>query len=189
MNHPAYIALVDAHSEGDSGTYHINLVHLETLLHRCTLHAGESRMVGLSIDTVVLQRLSHHLRVLAGQAVDDARIALTALDEAVDELQLLLLRALLTDGETEVRTVEAADERLTVEMQLLDDVLARNLIGCSRERHHRDIAEILVEQTQLGVLRTEIMTPLADAVSLIYGKERYLDVAEEKRNLADQLLG
>ena len=112
-----------------------------------------------------------------------------ALDEAVDELQLLLLRALLTDGETEVRTVEAADKRLTVEMQLLDDVLARNLIGSSRKCHHRDIAEILVEQTQLGVLRTEIMTPLADAMRLVNGEERYPDVAEEERNLADQLLG
>ena len=112
-----------------------------------------------------------------------------ALDEAVDELQLLLLRALLTDGETEVRTVEAADERLTVEMQLLDDVLARNLIGCSRERHHRDVGELLAEQTQLVVLRTEIMPPLADAMRLVYGKERYPDVAEEERNLADQLLG
>lgn len=96
----------------------------------------------------------------------------------VDELQLLLLGAFLTHGETEVGTVEAAHEGLSVQMQLVDDVLAGNLIGCSRKRHHRNATEFLVKESELGILRTEIVPPLTDAVGFIHGEERDLDVTE-----------
>ena len=96
----------------------------------------------------------------------------------VDELQLLLLGAFLTHGETEVGTVEAAHEGLSVQMQLVDDVLAGNLIGCGRKRHHRNATEFLVKESELGILRTEIVPPLTDAVGFIHGEERDFDVTE-----------
>ena len=178
MNHPAHVALVDAHSEGDGSAYHLYLVHLETLLHRGSLLGRESGMIGFGIDAMRLERLCHHLRVLAREAVDDACFFRATGDEMVDELQLLLLGAFLTHGETEVGTVEAAHEGLSVQMQLVDDVLAGNLIGCSRKRHHRNATEFLVKESKLGILRTEIVAPLTDAVGFIHGEERNLDVTE-----------
>lgn len=107
----------------------------------------------------------------------------------VNEFQLLLLRTFLAHGETEVRTVEAAHEGLAIQMQLVDDILSGNLIGSSRERHHRHAIEFLVQESELGILRTEIVAPLTDTVGFIYGEERNLDVAEQIRYLAEEFSG
>lgn len=107
----------------------------------------------------------------------------------VNEFQLLLLRTFLAHGKTEVRTVETAHEGLAVQMQLVDDVFSGNLIGCSRERHHRHAIEFLVQESELGILRTEIVSPLTDTVGFIYGEERNLDVAEQIRYLAEEFFG
>ena len=178
VNHPSHVALVDAHSEGDGSAYHLYLVHLETLLHRGSLLGRESGMIGFGIDAMRLECLCHHLRVLAREAVDDACLFGATGDEMVDELQLLLLGAFLAHGETEVGTVEATHEGSSVQMQLVDDVLAGNLIGCSRKRHYRNATEFLVKESELGILRTEIVPPLTDAVGFIHGEERDLDVTE-----------
>ena len=107
----------------------------------------------------------------------------------VNEFQLLLLRAFLAHGKAEVRTVEAAYEGLAIQMQLVDDIFSGNLIGSSRKRHHRHTIEFLVQESELGILRTEIVAPLTDTVGFIHGEERNLDVAEQIRYLADEFFG
>ena len=189
VNHPAYVALVDTHSEGDGSAHHFYLVHLETFLYRGSLLGGESGMIGFCLYAMLLQSLCHHLRILAREAVDDACLVWATGDEMVDELQLLLLGAFLTHGETEVGTVEAAHEGLSVQMQLVDDVLAGNLIGCGGKCHHRNAPETLVKESELRILRTEIVAPLTDTVGFIYGEERNLDVAEQIRYLAEEFFG
>ena len=189
MNHPAHVALVDTHSEGDGSAHHFYLVHLETFLYRGSLLGGEPGMIGFCLYAMLLQSLCHHLRILAREAVDDACLVWATGDEMVNEFQLLLLRAFLAHGKTEVRTVETAHEGLAVQMQLVDDVLSGNLIGCSRERHHRHAIEFLVQESELGILRTEIVAPLTDTVGFIYGEERNLDVAEQIRYLAEEFFG
>lgn len=135
-------------------------------------------MIGCGIDTHIDKFLSYHFGVLAGETVDDACFFRMITDEAGDVLELCLFGALLSYGEGEVGAVETAYERLPIEMKLAYDIFARYLVGCGCERHHRDIAEILVQHTELRILRTEIVSPLADAVGLVNGKERNLDVAE-----------
>ena len=189
VNHPAHIALVDTHSEGDGSAHHFYLVHLETLLYRGSLLGGESGMIGFCLYAMLLQSLCHHLRILAREAVDDACLVWATGDEMVNEFQFLLLRTFLAHGKTEVRTIETAHEGLAVQMQLVDDVLSGNLIGCSRERHHRHAIEFLVKESELGILRTEVVAPLTDAVGFIYGEERNLDVAEQIRYLAEKFFG
>ena len=189
VNHPSHVALVDTHSEGDGSAHHFYLVHLETLLHRGSLLGRESGMIGFGIDAMRLECLCHHLCVLAREAVDDACFFGATGDEMVNEFQFLLLRTFLAHGKTEIRTVETAHEGLAVQMQLVDDVLSGNLIGCSRERHHRHAIEFLVQESELGILRTEIVAPLTDTVGFINGEERNLDVAEQIRYLAEEFFG
>ena len=189
MNHPSHIALVDTHSEGDGSAHHLYLVHLETFLYRGSLLGGESGMIGFCLYAMLLQSLCHHLRILAREAVDDACLVWATGDEMVNEFQFLLLRAFLAYGEAEVRTVEAAHEGVSLQVQLVDDILSGNLIGSSRKRHHRHAIEFLVQESELGILRTEIVAPLTDTVGFIYGEERNLDVAEQIRYLADEFFG
>ena len=189
VNHPAHIALVDTHSEGDGSAHHLYLVHLETFLNGCSLLGGESGMISFSLYAMLLQSLCHHLRILAREAVDDACLIRATGDEMVNEFQLLLLRAFLTHGKTEVGTVETAHEGLSLQVQLVDDILSGNLIGGSRERHHRHAIEFLVQESELGILRTEIVAPLTDTVGFVHGEERNLDVAEQIRYLADEFFG
>ena len=186
VNHPAHVALVDTHSEGDGSAHHFYLVHLETFLYRGSLLGGESGMIGFCLYAMLLQSLCHHLRILAREAVDNACLVWATGDEMVNEFQFLLLRTFLAHGETEVGTVETAYEGLAVQMQLVDDVLSGNLIGCSRERHHRHAIEFLVQESELGILRTEVVSPLTDTVGFINGEERNLDVAEQIRYLAEE---
>ena len=80
--------------------------------------------------------------------------------------------------QAEVGTVEAAHERLAREMKLMDDVFSGDFVGSGSERHHRHAIELLVEESELGIFRTEIMSPLTDAVSLVDGEKGNLDVAE-----------
>ena len=65
VNHPAHVALVDTHSEGDGSAHHFYLVHLETFLYRGSLLGGESGMIGFCLYAMLLQSLCHHLRILA----------------------------------------------------------------------------------------------------------------------------
>ena len=178
VDDPSHVALVDAHSEGDGGANHLNLVHLEALLHRSPFLVGKSGVVGSGIDALLLQFLGHHLRVLPRQAVDDARIARSLGDKLEDVLQFLLLGALPSHRQAEVGTVETAHERLAREMKLMDDVFSGDFVGSGSERHHRYAIELLMEESELGIFRTEIMSPLTDAVSLIDGEKGNLDVAE-----------
>ena len=145
MDYPAHITLVDAHSESDGSTYHLNLVHLEPLLYRCSGLGSHSGVIGCGIDTQIDKFLCHHFGVLAGETVDDARFFRMITDEAGDVLELCLFGTLLSYGEGEIGAVETAYERLPIEMKLAYDIFACYLVGCSCERHHRDIAEILVQ--------------------------------------------
>ena len=46
-----------------------------------------------------------------------------------------------------------------------------------------------MQESELGILRTEIVTPLTDTVGFIYGEERNLDVTEQIRYLAEEFFG
>lgn len=96
-------------------------------------------------------KASATISVFLRETVDDACLVWATGDEMVNEFQLLLLRAFLAHGEAEVRTVETVHEGLPIQVQLVDDVLSGNLIGCSRERHHRHAIEFLVQESELGI--------------------------------------
>ena len=60
----------------------------------------------------------------------------------------------------------------------MDDVFSGDFVGSGSECHYWYAIELLVEESELGIFRTEIMSPLTDAVSLVDGEKGNLDVAE-----------
>ena len=172
MDNPADIALVDAHTKGDSGTNHLDVVLFEHLLSLVALILCESCMVNGCFDTMLLQVLSHFLRILPAQTIDDAAIQGACLDEVQDILVFLLGGIATLDGQAKVGAVEAGNKETGIlQTQLFDDVLTRHLVGSSRQRHNGDIWEFAMEDIQLGVFRTEIVTPLANTMGFVDGKE------------------
>ena len=89
MDNPAHVALVDAHAEGDGGTDDLHVVLLELLLRLVALRLCESCVIGCHADALFLEHGGHCLGVLAAEAVDDAWLRGTCLDEVEDEALLL----------------------------------------------------------------------------------------------------
>ena len=79
---------------------------------------------------------------------------------------------LLDDGVADVRPVEAGDEeRASSQLQPLDDVGARVVVGGGGQRQPRHAGEALVQHAQAQVLLAEVVAPLADAMRLVDGEQ------------------
>ena len=184
MDHPAHVTLVDAHAKGDGGADHEQLVVLEHLLCLIALEVGESGMIRGSVDTFLTQVLGHLLCGFPTQTIDNACFQRAGFDEVKDEVHLLGSLITAFDGETKVRTVEAGDELTGImQVELFDDVMSGNFISSSCQCHDRRLGEFLAEDAQLGVFRTEVMSPLTDTVGFVDGKERDVDMAQQIVNL------
>ena len=61
--------------------------------------------------------------------------------------------------------------RAPLELQPLDDVGAREVVGGGGERDARHVREALVQHAQAEVVLAEVVAPLADAVRLVDGEQ------------------
>ena len=85
-----------------------------------------------------------------------------------------------SDCQAEVGTVERRNEDPgLVEVQLSDDIFTGNLVGCGRKGHNRHPRKLLVQHAQLRIFRTEIVSPLRDAMCFVNGKERNVHVSQQ----------
>ena len=66
-----------------------------------------------------------------------------------------------------------------LQMQPVDDVLAGVRIGGGGERDARHMREQLGEPAELAIVGPEIMAPLADAMRLVDGEQRDIDIGDE----------
>ena len=71
-----HIGLVNAHAKSDSGNNHIHLLHQELVLILGTHFVVQPRMIRQCLDAVELQQLGQVLHLLAGEAIDNAALAL-----------------------------------------------------------------------------------------------------------------
>ena len=86
-----------------------------------------------------------------------------------------------TKDQTEVGTVEGRNKHLRISHgQLLYDVLPGYFVCCCSQCDNRYIGKLLAEHFQLCIFRTEIMSPLGNAVSFINGKKRNTDILQQK---------
>ena len=141
-------------------------------------------MIGGSMDTFLTQVLGHLLCGFPTQTIDNACFQRAGFDEVKDEVHLLGSLITAFYGEAEVRTVEAGDELTGImQVELFDDVMSGNFISSSCQCHDRRLGEFLAEDAQLGVFRTEVMSPLTDTVGFVDGKERDVDMTQQIVNL------
>ena len=91
---------------------------------------------------------------------------------------------------TEVRTVERRNEHDRVgQSQLLLYILSCQTVGRSGQCHNRHIRKRLPQQSQLGILRPEIMPPLRDTVRFVHCKQGHFHVPYQIRKLQHQAFG
>ena len=177
MDDVAHVGLVDAHAEGDRGDNHLDALHQEIVLiggARRGVHPG---VVGPRADAVGHQQFGELLDLLAAQAVDDTALALVLLDEADD---LAIDVVLGTDLVVEVRPVERRlEDRHVGHTQVLLDVHLHLGRRGGRQGDQRRLPDLVDDRADAAVLRTEVVTPLRDAVGLVDGIERDLDLAQE----------
>ncbi len=85
------------------------------------------------------------------------------------EAQQLLARIVLLDHRiADVRPVEAADEDARgAELQALDDVGARQVVGRRGECDARHVGVALVQHVELQIVLAEVVAPLAHAVRFV----------------------
>ena len=181
MHHVAHIALVDAHTEGYRCTHYIYIVVDEFLLHLITLPWRQSGMISLGTHTFLLQFHGYSLSGLSAHTVYDAALIAMAGNEGKQKAQLVLRRISSAYIERKVRTVEGRNKNLWLarlvffQTQLLHNILLGYLVGSSRKGSNRHSRKELFQSAQLRIFRTEIMSPLRDAMRLVYSKHANLE--------------
>ena len=170
VRHEAHVGFVDAHAEGNRG-HHDQPVFAQKSVLVVTAHIGvEPRVVRQRADAFADQPGGGLVDLFARLAVDDAGVALVLV---VDEAQQLRARVVLfDDGVADVGAVEAADEDARgLQLQPLDDVGARELVGGGGQRDARHDGVALVQHIEREVVLAEVVAPLAHAMSLIDGEQ------------------
>jgi hypothetical protein len=170
----AHVGLVDAHAEGDGGAHHHAVVAQEAVLVGAAAPpASRPAWYGSASSPRSHSSCRRLLDALARLAVDDAGVALVlGFQEAQQLLRGVLL---LDDAVADVGAVEAADELARLlQLQPLDDVGAREVVGGGGERDARHAGVALVQHRQAAVLGPEVVAPLADAVRFVDGEQGQL---------------
>ena len=177
VDHEAHVGLVDAHSEGYGGHYHVDLLHQELVLVLGPGLRVESGMVGQGLDAVDAQQRRQLLHLLAAEAVDYARLA----GILADELDYVLLGLdLVPDLIIEVGAVERRPEHFRVgDAQCAQDVALHLGGGGGGQRDYGLAAYLVHYGPDAAVFGAEIVTPFGDAVSLVDGVERNLYLLEQ----------
>ena len=177
MDHVAHVGFVDTHAESDRRDDHIHLLVQKLVLIRGARRRVHTGVIGSHFDIVGGQQLRKLLDLLAAQAVDDARLALVALDVADDLLGRIDFRA---DFVKQVRAVERRLEHRRVEhAQVLLDIHLHLGRRGRRQRDQRRGSDLVDDRAYAAILRPEVVSPLRNAVRLVDRIERNSDFAQE----------
>lgn len=189
MGDEPYVRLVDAHAERDGRADDEALLAQEPRLVPRTRARVQARVVRHRLDPVATEELGCRLHGLAGQAVDDARVALVLLLEEAE--QLLLRVGLADDPVLDVGPVEARHEVLGVRhAEALGDLLVRGVRRRRGQGDARHVGPVLAEHGQRQIVGTEVVAPLRDTVCFVDREEGDLAAGEQsERGVETQPLG
>ena len=165
MNYEADVRLVDAHAKRDGRTHHARFVAEKGFLIGRTFAACQARVIGQRLHTVGGEFGRQALRRLARLGVNDPAFAGPY---ANVRKNLLVSAGLGRNAVGQVGAVETGDvTRGRTQMESFDDVLPHAFRGRGGERHHRHVREYFAQGGDLPVLRTEVVSPLADTMRLV----------------------
>ena len=165
VHDPSHIGLVDAHAKGDGGDDHLRVIANERFLIVATRYCIETGVVRQCPDAIALQLRGKLIHALAREAVDDARAAIAARKLSQFRVRRPRLRA---HGVVQVGAIETRnmDARLA-QGELLHDVLPDPLRGSGGEGSDRHLGKSRAYAMELAILRTEVMTPVRNAMRLV----------------------
>jgi hypothetical protein len=186
VNHEANVGLVDAHAKRDGGNHDVHVVVAKGVLNLGALLRRHPGMVGAGPHALLRQEVRRGLRRLAREAVDDAALPGTSAHQAQDcvahggQASTIGAFASFSEGvHVQIRAKERAPKDLRrAHSELLDDVLGDGLGGGGRERQYRHVPETPFEVTKLPICRPKVVPPLADAVCLVHGNQRELQLRQ-----------
>ena len=190
MNDPSYVRLVDPHTEGYGGAYHLHTVVDEIFLCLVACRRSQSGMINGGLHSVTKECIANFLRIVTTHAIDDSAFIGTFEDKLQDGANLFLLLITSANVQAQVRTVKRRNECFRIlHIQLSHNVLSSDFVGRSGQCHDGCLRELLADGLQLGVLRTEIVSPLRDTMRFVNGKERDLDFLHQEVHFHEQSLG
>ena len=165
----AHVGLVNAHPERYCRHDDLHVLHQEPVLILGTGLGVQPGMVRKRTYSVDIQKIRHLLNFLAAQAVYDPGLATVLLDVPDD---VLVWTDLLTNLIVKIRPVERGLENRRVhDPEVLLDVILHLRGGRGGQRYDRSAPYRLHHVPDPSVLRSEIMPPLGDAMSLVHGVE------------------
>src|SRR5689334_16368918 len=148
---------------------------------------GESRMVRPRAHTFALQPRRERVYLLARRAVDDAGLA------AMTRQYFLDLRLQVGAREhaiRKVRSIERSDQLDRIlQRELRRDVAADARRRRGGERVQADARQQRAQPSELPVLRTEIVAPLADAMGFVDGDEADVQPGQQPHESVAALTG
>ncbi len=177
VHHPPHVRLVDAHAERDGGHHHRHIVPYECFLPRPPVRIFQARVVGHRGDPAGGKEGSGALHRLSGAAVHDPRLAGAGRHERKDlALAVSLLRP---DAVEDLFAVEARPHHEGgAEAQQAHHVLLDLAGGRGGEGGDGHAGELGAQEAEGPVVRSELVTPLGDAVGLVHCQERQAELAQ-----------
>ena len=192
MCHDAYIGFVDAHSKGIRSHHDAHAVVLPVALALVLLRMFQSGMIEGGSDASLIDEVSEFLAAPTTACIHNGR----TLHAAENVYQFFALVGSIAYYISQVFAFETHAEHMRFlfrligwrESKLLLDILHHLRCGCGSECQHRHTRQQLPDFGYLKIRRTEVVAPLRNAVRLVDGEQRNIQVLLHPRNFSLQTL-
>ncbi len=187
VDHRADVGPVDAHAEGVGRDHDLGSAFGEVGLRVLAGPSVEAGVIGPRTPPAAGEALRLLFRLLARGGVDDGRSTRPVRtserlgEGGVDEALPLARARHLHGAEGQVGAREAADDlgRVGGQAEPRQDLVAHDRGRRRRAGQHARGPQLGEEPPDAEVLRPKVMPPLADAMRLVDGDQRALEVAQE----------
>ena len=182
MRHKTHVRFVDAHAKGNGGHHDHAFFPQETVLMGLAHRAVQTRVVGQRVNPRLTQGVGHVLDFFARLAVNNAGLVRVLTLYKTQQLGGGI--ALFHNGVADIGPVKAAHKGARLlQLEPLQDVGARQVVGRGRQRHAGHAGEALMQHGQRAVFRTEVVAPLAHAMGFIDRKQAELAALKQRVEL------
>ena len=189
MDDESHIRLVDAHPERDRRDNDVDIIALKGLLIARPFVGLEAGMIRECPKAVCIEKLRRLLDAFPALAVHNATFAGMHANEREHLCAGVAALSLFSCRDLEIRPEERSLEAGRFSHAKLSQNIQRDASCCGCcQCEDRDV-ELLLESLQASVRRTEIVSPLADAVRFIDHEQRDGAAAHEVAEVAVECFG
>ena len=112
---------------------------------------------------------------------------------ADNDFHFLGFSRFLSYAQQQIRAVERGNINMFLgaylQAKLFDNVLSCYLVGRCRKGHDGRLGKFVVQNAQLRIFRSEVVSPLTDAVGFVNSNQTDFDFAEQKGYFGNQSFG